>query len=157
MDNKSLGDFDAAADLDLLSRAKASVHTDLILDFGPWWYAPLLATTVGGLTLFGQAMNTASSLVFGAVALLAGGFMSVHDFRRRPVKSRPSMRGAGFLVAMVIVSWIVVGLWGTAVSSLGYERFMPGYALLGWALTTAFFLVVRSGLYAIRRRRPSLT
>ena len=44
---------DPAADLALLGRARRSVDVDQALDFGPAWYAPLLALMVAGLSLAG--------------------------------------------------------------------------------------------------------
>ncbi len=150
-------ELDPAADLDLLDRARSVVEVDQVLDFGPWWYAPLLATMIGGLTLFGHDVTGfGTATAAGVVALLAGGILAVHDYRRRSVRLRRSARGAGFLGLFVLVAWLIIGAWGTAVSSLGYERFVPGYAVLAWMLTTAALLGIRAGLQVIRSRRRAL-
>lgn len=148
---------DPAADLALLGRAKSVAHLDQFLDFGPWWYAPMLATTIGGLMLFGQAVgNLFWNGAIGLVAVMAGALVTVHDYRRRAVRSGPSTRGAGFLGLIVVLCWLIIAAWGTVISSLGYERFFPGYAVGGWALTTLVFLGVRAILLAIRSRRAPL-
>lgn len=149
--------IDAAADLELLDRAKSVVHVDQFLDFGPWWYAPLLATTVGGVVLFGQAFtNFFWNGVVGVVAVAAGCVVSVHDYRRRTVRSRRSTRGVAFVGLIVLLCWLIIAAWGTAISSLGYERFVPGYAAVGWVLTSLVLLGVRVVLLAIRRQRTPL-
>ena len=88
---------DPAADLELLDRAKSTVPIDEFLDFGPWWYAPLLATLIGGLSLFGADVDSGWNLAAGVVAVAAGGVVAIHDFKRRAVRSRPSKMGVGLL------------------------------------------------------------
>jgi len=148
--------FDPQADLDLLDRAKASVGINNTLDFGPWWYAPLLATCVAGCSLFGRA-GALTSALWGVLGLTAAVAMAAHDYRRRTVKPKFSLQSAGLLFGIVIISWAVVAAWGTAVSSTGYERFVPGFAILGWLLTTAVFLLIRQASYAVLARRTVLT
>jgi hypothetical protein len=147
---------DPASDLDLLDRAQSTVDVDQVLDFGPWWYAPLLATMIGGLTLFGQATSRWLSIVAGLAAVTAGVVLSVHDYRRRKVRLRRSMRSAVFIGLIVVITWLLIAAWGTAISSLGAERFVPGPAVAAWALTTIALLGVRRGFESIRRRRPPL-
>lgn len=147
----------AAADLRLLERAKSAVQFDEVLDLGPRWYAPMLATMVGGLSLFGQGFSSSFwNAIVGISAVAAGGVMSVHDYRRRTVRSRPSIRGAVAVAVIVLICWAVVAAWGTAISSIGFERFVPTFAIVGWVLTTVFFLAVRAGLNAVRARRAPL-
>jgi len=151
------GSFDPQADLDLLDRAKSTVHINNTLDFGPWWYAPLLATCVSGLTLFGHAATTLSSILYLVAGSLAGAIMGIHDYRRRTVRPKFSMQGAGLIVGIFIITWAMISLWSVAVYSVGYDRFMPGYAILGWLLTTVAFLVIRQASYALLARRTALT
>lgn len=156
-DSPALGPVDAAADLELLDRAKSRVDIDQFLDFGPWWYAPLLATVLGGFSLFGQDFSNLWNILFAVAGLAAGCAVSIHDFRRRAVRLRPTRRSAAFVVFIVVISWMMVAAWGTAISSLGYERFVPGYAALAWGLTSAAFLGIRAALMAIRRQRAPLS
>lgn len=148
--------IDPAADLDLLDRAQSVVDVDQILDFGPWWYAPLLAALIGGLTLFGQDVGGIANVAAGVVGVAAGIIVAIHDHRRRAVRLRGSARSAGLLAVIVVLFLVLIGSWGTAVSSLGYERFVPGYAVLAWLLTSMTLLGVRAGFHALRRRRPVL-
>lgn len=148
--------IDPAADLDLLDRARSVVDLDQMLDFGPWWYAPLLATMIGGLTLFGQDVSGVTNVAAGVVALLAAIIVAAHDHRRRPVRLRGSARGVGFLGLIIVLCWVIIAAWGTAISSLGYERFVPGYAALAWILTSMALLGIRLGFRAVRRRRSAL-
>ena len=127
-----------------------------MLDFGPWWYAPLLAMMIGGLILFPEAPNDLHVVAWGSIAAIAGGTITIHDHRRRSVRLRPSVRSAALLGLMAVICWALVAAWGTAISSIGYESFVPVYALLGWLLTTAVLLGIRAGLLALRRRRPTL-
>lgn len=145
-----------AADLDLLERARSTVPIDEFLDFGPWWYAPLLATLIGGLSLFGADVDNGWSIAAGVVAVAAGGVVAVHDHRRRTVRSRPSKRGVGFLALTLLIMWVIIAAWGTAQSSLGIERFVPVYAALAWVLTSLVLLAIQQALLAIRRRRAPL-
>lgn len=148
---------DAASDLQILNRAKSATEVDQFLDFGPWWYAPLLAITVGGLVLFGQAFDNLWNVVVGGAAVAAGCVVSIHDYRRRAVRLRPTTRSAALTGLVIVICWAIIAAWGTAISSLGYERFVPGYAALGWLATSLVFLGIRQGLMAIRRRRVPLS
>ena len=168
MANKPVGGrqpVDPEADLDLLHRAKASVSLEYLCDFGPWWYAPLLASCIATGTLFVQdriVQDTITSMswAYGAVGVAAWLAMRRHDASRRKIQpkwSAPTGR-SGWLAAGVIVSaWVVVALWGSAVSTLGYDRFVPFYAALGWVLTTALLLGIRAGSAWLRSRRSVLS
>lgn len=146
---------DPATDLELLDRAQHLIEVDQILDFGPWWYAPLLATLIGGLSLFGQDTTDATNVAAGVVAIGAAVVMSIHDHRRRGVRHRSSVTGKGIATVglSVFIGLAFVASWGTAVSTLGYDRFFPGYAALGWVLTTLALLGIRAWAQTIRRRR----
>ena len=144
---------DPAADLELLNRARLLVDDDQFLDFGPAWYAPALATVVAGLSLFGRAFDDYWNIAAGLAALGAGAAVSLHDYRRRAVRQRASKRGAVFVGLIVLTCWAIAAAWGTATSTIGYDRFVPGFAVLGWLLTTALLLVIRAGLSNIRTRK----
>lgn len=148
---------DAAADLKLLSRAKSEVEIDQFLDFGPWWYAPGLATVIAGGTLFAESLNNNWNVVMGLAALGAGTAVIIHDYRRRGVRVQRSSRSFKLSAVVVVLMYLIVGLWGTAISSVGYERFVPGYAVLGWVITSLFFLGIRQVLMEVRRRRAPLS
>lgn len=144
---------DPIADLATISSAKRNVAVDDFLNFGPWWYAPALATLMGGLSLFGQDFTDRWSVVYGAIGVLAGAIMAVHDYRRRRIRPKGSPVAFLLLIAMLVITWIAIGSWGTAISTIGYEDFVPTYAIISWMLTFAFFLVIRSCLHLIRQRR----
>lgn len=150
-------DVDPASDLALLKRAKSSVALDQVLDFGPWWYAPLLATLIGGLTIFGNDVSEGTNRIAGVVAVIAGALVAWHDYRRRPVRPKPSRRSAPLVAVVVVGLFVVMSLWGTAVSSTGFDRLFPGYAAVGWLLTTAVLLGVRSVLHVARKKRVILS
>lgn len=147
--NPEENQIDPEADLALLERARASLEVDLALDFGPWWYAPLAAAAVGTATLATQA-GSRLALVVVVVVCLA---LAVHDRQRRPVRPRPSARSATLMLPFVLGAFVLIGLWGTAVSAIGYDDFVPGWALVGWLLTTVLLLGVRSVMKALRERR----
>lgn len=150
---------DAEADLALLDRAKRSVAVDQFMDFGPWWYGPLFATMFAGLTLFQAAVGFAQSLMFGAAGLGSATFIAFHDYRRRGVRWPVTHRSIGSLVGValgVVVTFVVIGLWGTAVSTIGYADFVPWYLMAGWLLTTAFYLGARAFLGRLRAAKTSL-
>lgn len=156
-DSSASRSIDPAADLDLLERSRSVIAVDQWLDLGPWWYAPLLATVTAGLTLYYQETNATENRVLGFLALVAGAIIAVHDYRRRSVRLRATPRRAAIeLATIVLISvpcLLLVAAWGTAVSSLGYERFVPGYAILAWTLTSVGLLGIRAGVHAIRRQR----
>lgn len=159
MENKQAAaesDFDPKADLELLNRAKSSVDIDHVLDFGPWWYAPLIASCLAGATLFGQDFTTSTSFVLGGIGVLSGLVVMSHDFGRRTVRPKFSVRSSAMLAAIVLVVFVILGLWGTAVSSIGADRFLPWYAIGGWLLTAALFLAIRTASYWFRNRRTVL-
>ncbi|NNE94628.1 MAG: hypothetical protein HKN24_01210 [Acidimicrobiales bacterium] len=151
MENQN-DELDPQADLALLERARASVEFDQALDFGPWWYAPLAAAAIAAATLFSQ---DGSSGMLGLV-MIACLMLAAHDRHRRPVRPRPSARSAMLIVPFGLGTFVLIGLWGTAVSSIGYDDFVPGWALLGWILTTALFLGIRAILSLVRDRRAPI-
>lgn len=57
------------------------------------------------------------------------------------------------MLPFVLGAFVLIGLWGTAVSAIGYDDFVPGWALVGWLLTTVLLLGVRSVMKALRERR----
>jgi len=146
---------DPAADLALLGRARRSVDVDQALDFGPAWYAPLLALMVAGLSLAGPgegAVQVGGWVVGVSAAVLVAG----HDQRRRRIRGRRSIRSAAFVLGQVICCWAIIAAWGTAISSMGVDDFVPWPALGAWAATTVVFLAIRALLVRVRRRRPAL-
>lgn len=149
-------DIDPTADLELLKRA-SSVGINHSLDFGPWWMAVALATCIACLTLFGQEMRSTVGIAAAVVGFGVGIATIAYDLRRRRVRPKASAGGAASMAVIVLVTYVVAGLWGSAISRLGVDRFLPGYFLLGWALTAAFFLGVRAVSYAILARRQILT
>ena len=155
MENKPIA-VDPAADLAMLDRAKSSVDLNPILDFGPWWYAPLFATMLAGLTLFSQPEAGDWSFAYAFVGIATAIALPVHDFRRRKVRSRRS--GHSFMIGFPIAmgAFAVVATWGAAVSAIGYERFVPGYAIIGWLITTGLMLVLRALLYATLLRQSKI-
>lgn len=155
MDNSN-NVVDPGADLAIISRAQRELALEDFLNFGPLWYAPALATLIGGLSMFGRDFNDNWSVLYGAAAVLAGLTMAVHDYRRRRVRPKFSLRSAMFVVVVIVICWVVSGLWGTAISTISYEDFVPTYAIVGWLLTTAFFLLVRASLGLARSRRGSV-
>ena len=144
---------DPAADLELLDRAQASVELDQVLDFGPWWYAPVLAAFVAATALFVQDTSSTASRIVWAVAFGAGAYVAWHDYRRRGVRSRPSTRAFAMRAPIALAAFALLMLWELTISTVGYGRFVPGYAVLGWLLTTVLLLGLRSGLHALRNRR----
>lgn len=147
---------EASADLATLDRAKTSVDIDQVLDFGPTWYAPFFATMIAAVTLFSQPGAGDWSFVYATVGIVTGTTISVHDFRRRKVRQRPSVRSFVTTVPLILGSFVVLAAWGTAVSSIGYERLVPGYAIAGWLVTTSLLLAMRAALNAVRVRRGTI-
>ena len=147
---------DPAADLELLNRSKSIAELDQMLDSGPWWYAPMFATVFGGWTLAAQGLSNSLNVAGLLAGIVAVAVVSVHDYRRRRIWTDPSARSLLLVVPVVLVIWFLSAAWGSAVSTLGYEEFVPGYAVLAWLLTTVFLLGVRFVSLSALRRRGSL-
>lgn len=145
--------FDPQADLELLQRSKSAVAIDDVLNFGPWWYAPLLATCVGGLTLFGQDYDYALNALYAIAGFGSGALMAVHDYRRRTVRPKFSFTSLGLIVGIVAIMWLTVAAWGTAISTIGYDDFVILPAVIAWTITAAAFLAIRQILHALLARR----
>ena len=165
---------DPLSHLALLNRSKTSPGWQEFLNFGPWWYAPLWATFVGGLTL-GQAslfdnterisgdpsggvvFETQAEPVFLIVGLAAAIVLTVDSLRRRTVKSKPT--AIGFLLTCAVVGIVAVAMasWSVAVAVVGYESFVFGWAVVAWLATSLFFLAVRSALGRLAERRRVAT
>ena len=116
----------------------------------------MLATFVAGMTFLGQDFGPPTNVLLGVLAVAAAATVGIHGRQRRKVRPSFSRRGGLFVIGMVVVAWVVIGLWGTAVSSIGYGELLWGWAIVGWLVTSAFFLLVRSGLQAMRQRRGTV-
>ncbi len=147
---------DAANDLAILEQARSSVALNPVLDFGPLWYAPAFAATAMGISLAGRVDGAVTSAVFLAIGVIAAIAVSFHGIRNLGVLPRTTAKSVLAFVPMLITMWFVFAAWGTAVSTIGEDDFVPFWAALGWVLTTAFFVVVRQVVTAIRDRQPSL-
>lgn len=152
---------DPLAHLALLKRSRSAAEYEDFLNFGPWWYAPSLATIIGGMTLwlaepveigFGL-FESPTRIVYLLAALMSTLAVCVHWFRNRELKSKPTKNSFVLGCVAVLVTWVIIAAWGTAVSTIGYEDFVVVWAAVAWAITTTFFLVVRSGLDRIRSNR----
>jgi bacteriorhodopsin len=146
------GEVDPEADLALLERARSSLELDQALDPGPWWYGPLAAAAIATATL---AAHQGATAVLG-VAIVVCLLLALHDRQRRPVRPRPSARSATLVVPFVLGAFFLMALWGTAVEAIGYEDFVPWWALVGWLITTALLLGVRAILAVLRERRTPI-
>lgn len=149
-DRSLRSDIDPAADLALLHQTQSRVVTQYHLDAGPWWYAPLVATCIAGVSLFGQEFSSSWHQLAGVVGLAAGAMVGWHDHWRRRLRIRPSTRSALIVMPLVLGTFVMMALWGTAISTLGVDRFVPGYAVIAWFLTTAVLLGAGA---AMNRRR----
>ncbi len=148
--------FDPESHLSILEEAQKVVADEYALDFGPSWYAPVLATMIGGLTLFNNAQSELTNLLYLGAAGLATVVYVVHGSRRTSIRPRTTGRGFAGIVFVCVVLLAVVIAWGTAISTIGYEDFVPVWATVGWLATTALFLGIRLALKAVRNRRPAL-
>ena len=72
------------------------------------------------------------------------------------MRVRPTRRGLALFAVPLASCGVLFAAWGWAISSLGYERFAPGYALVALVLTSGALLGVRAALLAVVRRRPPL-
>lgn len=152
---------DPLSHLALLERSKTAPGSESFFNFGPWWYAPLCANVIAGLSLWGGVVDTtlgqAGVVVVRpaaiVVALVSAAVLAVHGLRNEQVKAKPTLAGFVFTIAAVIVIMAVLGIWGTAISAIGWGQVNAIHVFVGWALTTAFFLALRKGLHHVRDNR----
>ena len=144
-----------AKDLTLLNQSRQSVIADYQLDFGPWWYVPLLAALFPAACIWLRGEFGWVGVVVGIGAVTSFVAVVAHDSRRRRVRARwtpPSQRNRRgvvlmFLMNFVLISgWIRASLWLADASAPG---FLAGMAI-GWGLSVAVLTVVRM---LVRRER----
>jgi len=147
---------DPMDDLAILDRARWSVEASPFFDFGPWWYAPALATTLGSLALYGHSSEVDGPgfwlYLFGAGLAIA---CAIHDFYRRKLRPKVSMRSIAWNAATFFVVVPVYAIWAYTAKAKGSAG-LPAWAILYWIATTAFFLAVRSLLSTYRKRTQSV-
>ena len=152
---------DPLSHLELLGRSKIAPGSESFFNFGPWWYALLCANVIAGLSLWGGVVDTtlgaAGAIVVRpaaiVVALVSAAILAVHGLRNERVKAKPTMTGFVLTIVAVIVIMAVLGIWGAAISAIGWDQVTAFEVVLGWALTTAFFLGLRKGLHRVRDSR----
>ena len=147
---------DPAADLATLKKASVNVGLEPLLNFGPAWYAPTFATVVACTTLAGRADSDTMNVAYLAVGVLACIPSIVHYYREHPVQSKFDLISFVAMLPVLFVTLVVVLAWGISLSTIGYEDFVPVWAIVGWLATTALFLGIRHGLSIIRDRRPAV-
>ncbi len=158
---------DPLSHLALLKRSKSAPEYEELLNFGPAWYAPLVATAIGASALFaadiGASTTQVSSdpvvfetsghpayLVAIVVSLV---FLGAHYYRNRVVRPKATKTSVALMLVAIAVVIAIAAVWHTAVVVIGYDDFVIGGAVLAWALTTGFFLALRAGLDRVRLSR----
>lgn len=148
--------FDPAADLTLLERTRSDIEVDTALDFGPRWYAVAIAVVIGSLMLARSASTGTSQATFWALHAAALVTIAVHDHRRRSVRSWPTRRSLALFAIPLAVCGALFVAWGLVISWVGYDRFVPAWALVSFAVTAIVLAALRAALVTVRRRRPAL-
>lgn len=161
------GLVDPLSHLALLNRSARAPRYEAFLNFA-WWHPPLWATYVGGLALglasipgsaeVGRTSPTGGVIIethfgplFAVIAALAAVALSADGFRRREVKPRPSLLGAGLTVIASAIAVAAVVAWNVAILIVGYQEFLFVWAAVGWVLTTAFFVGFSRALNRFRK------
>ena len=145
---------DPLSHLALLDRSTRAPEWEAFLNFGPWWYPPLFATFIGSLALYGVSSAQNWFLV---ATFVTGTVISVHAFRNREVRPKPTT--LGFVLTMVATLTLIAAIsaWNMVAHSVGYEDFWFEWALAAWILTTGFFAGIRSLLLRVRSGRRVAT
>ena len=149
---------DPLSHLALLKRSERAPEYEALLNFGPWWHAPLWATLFCTLTLWVRAEDEARGMgptVFLALSFLAGGVLTHHWYHKRKVQLRPLPTALGLALSAVslLIIWVLSAAWSVPINILGYQDFLWPWAPIGWALTTVFFLGLRMFFSRIRDSR----
>lgn len=145
---------DVAEALAALESAQETTKADHILDFGPWWYAPIyaFAFAAGATSLAGHAGTW-----FGALGNLVVLGVVLHDRNRRQIELASPV-GASYYRFPVLVSLVALGVvacgWFAAATIIDGESvdFFPTFTVAGWALNTCVFLMVRWVFHSRRER-----
>ncbi len=87
-----------------------------------------------------------------AMGILSAIVLVVDGFRRRSVKPRPSLAAFGLTVVAVVIVVALLIAWNLATFAIGYDDFLFPWAPAAWAVTTMFFLKLRSRLSKLRDR-----
>ncbi|MFV0524362.1 MAG: hypothetical protein ACK5RL_07695 [Acidimicrobiales bacterium] len=144
---------DPARDLVELERARHASALEPVLDFGPWWYAPVFAALLAGVAA-GSYSGVVSDSWVARFFLLAGLLLvSFHQYQARRFVGRWSRLSVVMTLAVAALVVLVVFLW-TLVQSLLDLSGAPAYLLLlaGWVVVTLLLLAVRAGLGRLRRQ-----
>ncbi len=132
----------AAENLRILDEAQGIVGRDQAYDLGPAWYAPVLATGLGGVMMFGVGNDRPMNFVLGGIGVICLVIVCAHDHGRRKACPRFNRHMLVVSLGSMIVAVSILGLWGWALSSVGFERFFPTWFALGWLATTGFLLLI---------------
>ena len=149
---------DPLSHLALLSRSARAPEYETFLNFGPWWHAPIWATFFCALTLWARAGDEVSGIVstaFLTLSFLSGAVLTHHWYHKRKVQLRllPTALGLALSALSLVIIWVLSAAWSVPINIIGYQDFLWPWAPIGWALTTAFFLGMRTFFTRIRDSR----
>ena len=153
--------YDPAEGLALLSQSRKNVVVDQQLDFGPWWYVPVLALFYAAV--FAWMVSGTGATVLVCTALAVAGLCGViaHDRRRRGVRpgwpSPLGRSGRGTTIFLVMSTVLNGGLIiGSGEASRWFRSqesaSLLALSLLMWIFATAVLSITRFALHRERDR-----
>lgn len=149
--------YDPAEGLAMLKQSQDQVVAAHQLDFGPWWYSAIFGAVHPAL--FAWVLGDGGLIVSITALLAIAGFSTVAIFDRPRSgihmgwlatgnRNRRGMTITFLMNFVLIFGWLQAMNWFDDQESLS----LLGFALIGWAATTAVFLVVRAAMHRERRK-----
>ena len=149
--------YDPAEGLALLHQSQETVLVDQQLDFGPWWYVPVLGFLYPALFTWIWGELGGLGAIIGVTAISVAALTLVHDRRRRgarvswAIPSKRNGRGMAIMFAMNFVTtfgWLQTSFYADDLPVRRYLLVM----LVGWLVTMAVIAVARSALLREREK-----
>lgn len=121
------------------------------VDPGPWWYALTSAAGIAAVTLVNtdtEADNLTTWI--GVLALSLG--ITLFDARRQTINFGSAGKNKFVIVGAIALFILTIAIWSATAETIGYEDFVPGWMIVGWLITSAMLLGLRSLL--LQRSTP---
>lgn len=150
--------YDPAEGLALLSQSRKNVVASQQLDFGPWWYVPVLAFVFPAMHTFiwsGGLLGTVLGL-FG-IGGLVGVF--VHDMQRRRVRAKwvsPAKRNRVGNIVGITTNFCLIFGW-IQLSDLARDRPVDNLVIAVVGYIATLVVLVTSRHLLLRERRKVLS
>ena len=149
--------YDPADGLALLNQSQETVVVLQQLDFGPWWYVPVLSLAYPAIFGWISGESGVLGVVFAVVAVVGGCLVAIHDRRRRGVRlsweSRVSRSGRAMGIMFATNFVLIAASLQTSYLFDGRDGLsLIGISVIWWVGSIVVLSIARAALHRERAK-----